>query len=58
MRFSVALICREAGTAEVIATPIGDATMVRLKLLLCDGLLVTVAVIVMAPPIGGTDGAV
>lgn len=58
MRFSVALICREAGTAEVIATPIGDATMVRLSLLLCAGLLVTVAVTVIAPPIGATDGAV
>ena len=52
------LICREAGTAVVIATPIGDATIVRLTLLFCEGLLVTVAVTVMAPLIGATDGAV
>jgi len=32
--------------------------IVRLMLLLCDGLLVTVAVTVIVVPIGTTDGAV
>ena len=54
---SVALISREVAPVE-IKTPIGDATIVRLTLLLCAGLLVTVAVTVIAPPIGATDGAV
>jgi hypothetical protein len=47
LRLSVALVSRRDGTVVVMATPIDDATMVRLTLLLCDRLLVTVAVIVI-----------
>jgi len=36
----------------------GTARIVRLVLLICDGLLVTAAVIVTEVPIGTTDGAV
>jgi hypothetical protein len=42
----------------VNAIEIGTAIIVRLVLLLCDGLLVTAAVIVTEVPIGTTDGAV
>jgi hypothetical protein len=57
---SFALICKEAGTTEVLlnAIPIADATIVRLTLLLCDGLLVTVAVIVIEVLMGTCEGAV
>jgi hypothetical protein len=54
----VVLTISDPGNASVIATTIGVATTVKLKLLLCAGLLVTVAVIVIAPSIGATDGAV
>lgn len=57
---NVALTSRELGigVAESNATPIGAATMVRLTLLLCDGLLVSVAVMVMVVSMGTTEGAV
>ena len=49
---------RELFVKGVSVIPIGNPTMVKLTLLLCDGLLVTVAVMVVAPPTGTTDGAV
>jgi hypothetical protein len=55
---SVVLSCKEFGAEEVNTIPIDSPTMVRLTLLLCDGLLVTVAEMVIALPIGTTDGAV
>jgi hypothetical protein len=54
---NVVLSCKEFGAEEVNTIPIGNPTMVRLTLLLCDGLLVTVAVMVIAPLMGTTDGA-
>jgi hypothetical protein len=36
LRLSVALVSRRDGTVVVMATPIDDATMVRLTLLLCE----------------------
>jgi hypothetical protein len=54
----VVLISSELGIAVVKATRIGKATMVRLTLLLCPGLLVTDAVMVMEPLIGAADEAV
>jgi hypothetical protein len=56
-RVSVVSISMEL-TVGARDTPIGAATMVMLTLLLCDGLLVTVAVTVMEPLMGITDGAV
>ena len=55
---SVWLTLREVGKGVVNETAIARGTMVRVKLLLCDGLLVTVAVIVIAVPIGTIEGAV
>jgi hypothetical protein len=58
---SVVFTCNELGTGVAIKdsdTPIGDATIVRTKLVLCEGLLVTVAIMVIALPIGTADGAV
>jgi hypothetical protein len=53
------LICNDDGGVVLEnATPIGDATMVRLALLVCDGLLVTVAVTVIEVLIGTEEGAV
>jgi hypothetical protein len=37
---------------------IGDVRIVRLVLLVCEGLLVTAAVMVTAFPMGATEGAV
>jgi hypothetical protein len=61
---SIVLTTRDAGTAAPKpptmdvggAMLIGVAPIVRLTLLLCDGLPVTVAVMVTVPPIGATDG--
>jgi hypothetical protein len=47
-----------AGTTEVNATPMGAGTMVKVTLLLCEGLLVTVPVIVTDALMGTTEGAV
>ena len=47
-----------AGDVEVIETPIGSDVTVRLTWLLCPGLLVAVAVMVIVLPIGTCDGAV
>ena len=60
LRFNVVLTSRELGigAVEVNATPMGAATMVRFALLLCEGLLVTVAMMVMDPPMGAMEGAV
>lgn len=58
---SAVFTSNELGTGVAIndtETPTGDETIVRATLLLCDGLLVTVAVMVIAPPIGTADGAV
>ncbi len=57
---NVAFTARELGIGAVEAkvTPMGVDTMVRLTLLLCHGLLVTVAVIVTDVPIGISEGAV
>lgn len=60
VRCNVVFTSRELGigTGELNATPMGAATMVRLTLLLCEGLLVTVAVMVIDAPMGTTEGAV
>lgn len=60
LKLCVVLIGIDVGslTAGSNATPTGDATMVRLALLLCDRLLVTVAVIVIEVLTGTWDGAV
>jgi hypothetical protein len=52
------LTVREDGMAEAIATPTDNCVIVRLTLLLCAGLLVTVEVMVTVVPIGTSDGAV
>jgi hypothetical protein len=59
-RPSVVLITKDDGIAVLVSnvTPIGAATIVRLTLLLCDRLLVTVAVTVIEVLIGTWDGAV
>jgi hypothetical protein len=54
---SVVFSCKEFGVAVENVIPIGSPTMVRLTLLVCDGLLVTVAVMIIAPSMGATDGA-
>jgi hypothetical protein len=59
----VALISRVLGNGMVDGefvskTATGAGMIVRLRLLLCDGLLVTVAVIVIELLVGTTDGAV
>jgi hypothetical protein len=46
------------GVVKTKSTAIGAASTVSVTLLVCDGLLVTVAVIVMVLPIGTVDGAV
>jgi hypothetical protein len=51
------LTCSELGTCES-ATVIGNGMIVMLTLLVCEGLLVTVAVIVTTFPIGTSEGAV
>jgi hypothetical protein len=48
----------ELGTAVEKEIAIGVDSIVRLTLLLCEGLLVTVALMVTEVPIGATDGAV
>ena len=53
-----ALICMELGGALDSDTAIGVERIVRLALLLWDGLLVTVAVTVTVAPTGATEGAV
>jgi hypothetical protein len=58
---SVVLTFRELGSEVLVPeteTEIGAGIIVRLRLLLCDGLLVAVAVMVMALLMGTTDGAV
>ncbi len=53
------LISSEVGSPVVtIETAMGVESTVRLTVLDCEGLLVTVAVIVTVVPIGITDGAV
>jgi hypothetical protein len=47
-----------AGVELPNATAIGVGRIVKVTLLVCDGLLVTVAVMVTVVPIGTTDGAV
>ena len=49
---------RKSGIAPENVIPTDIGTMVRLTLLLCEGLLVTVAVIVMAALMGMAEGAV
>jgi hypothetical protein len=55
---SVVLIAIELAPILENSTAIGLDSTVRLTLLLCEGLLVTVAVMVTVVPIGTTDGAV
>jgi hypothetical protein len=47
-----------SATLLVNEIEMGTAMIVKLVLLICDGLLVTVAVIVTVVPIGTTEGAV
>ncbi len=53
----VVLTSSEMGGVTKKPTVMGTARIVRLALLLCDGLLVTAAVIVTVVPIGTADGA-
>jgi len=48
----------EAGTASTNDSAIGAGRIVKVAWLVCDGLLVTVAVTVTVVPIGVADGAV
>jgi hypothetical protein len=57
-RLVVVLTCKELGGMAKKDTAIGVERIVRLALLLWDGLLVTVAVIVTVAPAGATEGAV
>lgn len=57
-KLAIPLISTEAGARLVNAIAIGTERMVRLALLLCEGLLVTVAVMVTVLPIGAMEGAV
>jgi hypothetical protein len=58
VKFIFPLTTTEAGIELENPTAIGVARIVRLTVLLCEGLLVTVAVIVTVVPIGTADGAV
>jgi len=55
---AVELTLSEAGGAMVSSTAIESGVTVSVTLLLCEGLLVTVAVMTIAVPIGTTEGAV
>ncbi len=57
-RRAVVLTSTELGTARSKPIAIGVGRIVRLTLLLCEGLLVTVAVMVTEAPIGTAGGAV
>lgn len=57
-RVALLLIWSEAGADMANCTSSGGATIVRFKLLLCDGLPVNVAVMETVNPTGTADGAV
>jgi hypothetical protein len=57
-RSAVVLISMELGGGTLSAIATGEVSTVRVMLLLCDGLLVTVAVMATVVPIGAADGAV
>ena len=54
----IPLTTSELGTGELMETAIGRATIVTLALLLCEGLAVTLAVIVTVAPMGTAAGEV